>query len=162
MKSGLLIAVFLLLTGALAWQLAGNSQHTDYPRAWLGKPWQTELPADLDVKDSWRVYNMFATWCSPCLAEHPLLLVMQKNSGAPVIGIAWKDKQEAVNEWIATHGNPYHTLVIDEKGTMAIDAGIRGVPETFLVSPQNRIMLHRAGPIDAQWIAEAERLTREN
>ena len=77
------------------------------------------------------IVNFFASWCKPCLAEHPLLMEMKKK-GIKIIGINFRDDEENFKEWINEHGNPFEYILRDD-GTIAYEMGLIGVPETFFV-----------------------------
>ena len=77
------------------------------------------------------IVNFFASWCKPCLAEHPLLMEMKKK-GVKIIGINFRDDEENFKEWINEHGNPFEYILRDD-GTIAYEMGLIGVPETFFV-----------------------------
>ena len=77
------------------------------------------------------IVNFFASWCKPCLAEHPLLMEM-KNKGVKIIGINFRDDEENFKEWINEHGNPFEYILRDD-GTIAYEMGLIGVPETFFI-----------------------------
>ena len=77
------------------------------------------------------VVNFFASWCKPCLAEHPLLMEM-KRKGVKIIGINFRDDEENFKEWINEHGNPFEYILRDD-GTIAYEMGLIGVPETFFI-----------------------------
>ena len=77
------------------------------------------------------IVNFFASWCKPCLAEHPLLMEM-KRKGVKIIGINFRDDEENFKEWISEHGNPFEYILRDD-GTIAYEMGLIGVPETFFI-----------------------------
>ena len=77
------------------------------------------------------IVNFFASWCKPCLAEHPLLMKMKKK-GIKIIGINFRDDEENFKEWINEHGNPFEYILRDD-GTIAYEMGLIGVPETFFI-----------------------------
>ena len=77
------------------------------------------------------IVNFFASWCKPCLAEHPLLMEMKKK-GITIIGINFRDDEDNFKEWINEHGNPFEYVLRDD-GTIAYEMGLIGVPETFFI-----------------------------
>ena len=77
------------------------------------------------------IVNFFASWCKPCLAEHPLLMEMKKK-GVKIIGINFRDDEENFKEWINEHGNPFEYILRDD-GNIAYEMGLIGVPETFFI-----------------------------
>lgn len=93
------------------------------------------------------VLNVWASWCVPCLAEHPYVTQMARNSGVPVVGLNYKDKPEDATTWLARHGDPYTRIVADRDGRVGIDYGVYGVPETFIIDRAGIIRHKQIGPI---------------
>jgi cytochrome c biogenesis protein CcmG/thiol:disulfide interchange protein DsbE len=93
--------------------------------------------------------NIFASWCAACPQEHPVLTRITAE-GFPVYGIAWKDKPQDSRDWIAKWGNPYKAIAADEAGRTAIDLGVTGVPETFIVDRNGRVRFKQVGPISPE------------
>ena len=100
--------------------------------------------ADLNGKVS--LVNVFASWCVPCRAEHPVLNALAKSTDVPIYGINYKDKPEAARAWIAELGNPYARVGADD-GRVGIEWGVYGVPETFVVDREGRIRYKHVGPL---------------
>jgi cytochrome c biogenesis protein CcmG/thiol:disulfide interchange protein DsbE len=92
------------------------------------------------------IINVFASWCVPCLAEHPMLMSL-KAVGIPILGINWKDDTDKAKQWLKTHGDPFALVGTDPKGTAIVTLGITGVPETFVVDANGVIVFHRKGPL---------------
>mgnify|MGYP001024585596 CR=1 FL=1 len=92
------------------------------------------------------VVNFWASWCVPCIVEHPQLMRLSRD-GIPVLGINYKDRPDAAAAFLARHGNPYARLGRDEPGRVAIDWGVYGVPETYLLDRQGIIRWRYAGPM---------------
>ena len=86
---------------------------------------------DEDTLGEFYIVNFFASWCKPCLAEHPLLMEMKKK-GITIIGINFRDDEDNFKEWINEHGNPFEYILRDD-GTIAYEMGLIGVPETFFI-----------------------------
>jgi cytochrome c biogenesis protein CcmG/thiol:disulfide interchange protein DsbE len=97
--------------------------------------------------------NYFASWCAPCLAEHPLFERLKNREGATIIGIAWKDKPEATRAWLARLGDPFAKVGYDLDGKLALDWGLSGVPETYLIDGNGIVRLHFRGPITERDLA---------
>jgi cytochrome c biogenesis protein CcmG/thiol:disulfide interchange protein DsbE len=95
--------------------------------------------------------NFFASWCVPCVEEHPVLMDL-KQQGTPVWGIAYKDKPAATDALLAQRGDPYFRLARDEAGRAAIDWGITGVPESFLIDGQGIVRWHIALPLTPETV----------
>lgn len=93
------------------------------------------------------IVNMFASWCVPCRVEHPLLLRLAKEKGITIHGFAWKDKPEDVAKFLAELGSPYTRIGLDESGRAAIDWGVYGVPETYIIDASGRIRYKHVGPL---------------
>jgi cytochrome c biogenesis protein CcmG/thiol:disulfide interchange protein DsbE len=93
--------------------------------------------------------NFFASWCVPCVQEAPVLADLRR-AGVPIWGIAYKDRPDATDAFLARHGNPYVRLARDQLGLVAIDWGITGVPETYLIDGQAIVRWHLADPLTAE------------
>lgn len=93
------------------------------------------------------IINFWSSWCAPCLEEHPLLMQLAKSSGKKVYGVNYKDKPEAALRFLGQHGNPFHALGIDPKGRGAIEWGVYGMPETFIVNGRGEISYKHIGPL---------------
>jgi cytochrome c biogenesis protein CcmG/thiol:disulfide interchange protein DsbE len=91
--------------------------------------------------------NFFASWCVPCAAEQPQILKIGKAEGIAVFGVDYKDGQRAMQDFFAAHGNPYSALGIDYTGRIAIDWGVTGVPETFVVDGNGVVRLRIVGAV---------------
>ena len=94
------------------------------------------------------VLNVWASWCITCIIEHPYLTSLSKN-GIPVIGLNYKDEQEDAIIWLKKYGNPYQTILHEYKGNLALDLGVTGAPETFLIS-DGKVIAHYQGEVNDQ------------
>ena len=92
-----------------------------------------------------KIINLFASWCTPCIAELPELEKL--NDHLPVFGIAWRDSPEDLEKWLAEHGNPYQEIGIDKGLTFIWDLGITGVPTTLLLDKSQKIVYIHEGAI---------------
>jgi cytochrome c biogenesis protein CcmG/thiol:disulfide interchange protein DsbE len=90
--------------------------------------------------------NFFASWCTPCREEHPVLNALAQTKRVPIYGIDYKDKHDVALAWIAELGNPYARVGADN-GRVGIDWGVYGVPETFVVDRAGRIRYKHVGPL---------------
>jgi cytochrome c biogenesis protein CcmG/thiol:disulfide interchange protein DsbE len=88
--------------------------------------------------------NFFASWCIPCVQEAPVLMTL-KQQGTPIWGIAYKDRPDTAQEFLKQNGNPYTRIACDEPGTTAIDFGLYGVPETYVVDKSGIVRWRWAG-----------------
>ena len=95
------------------------------------------------------VLNVFASWCASCIMEHPELLAWKKGAGkhVPLIGMTWRDKPEATRAWLERMGNAYDQLGADEHGELAINLGLTGVPETYVIGADGKIAGVLRGPL---------------
>ena len=91
--------------------------------------------------------NVFASWCLPCRAEHPILMEMAKR--VPVHGIAYKDAPEASRAFLRELGDPYASIGVDRSGRAGLEWGVTGVPETFVVDADGKVAERIVGPLDA-------------
>ena len=98
-----------------------------------------------DLGDTY-IINVWASWCITCRVEHPYLMSLNKK-GIPVIGLNYKDEENDALEWLSKFGNPYKKIIHDYKGTLALDLGVTGAPETFLVN-NGKIIAHYQGEIN--------------
>ncbi len=95
------------------------------------------------------VVNVFASWCVPCRAEHPMLMELSR-TGANVVGIAYKDEPENTRRFLGQGGNPFARVGMDRSGRTGIDWGVTGVPETFVVRGDGTVAYRHWGPITPQ------------
>ena len=91
--------------------------------------------------------NFFATWCKPCRDEHVYIKKFAVKDELRIIGINYKDNPEKAIEWLERLGNPYSDIPIDKNGRIAIDWGVYGIPETFVVGADKIIKYRHVGPI---------------
>ncbi len=92
--------------------------------------------------------NVWASWCAPCRDEHPYLVRLSADKRISVVGINYKDTEENARAFLARFGNPYAAIGVDRAGRAAIEWGVYGVPETFIVGRDGRILHKQIGPID--------------
>lgn len=139
----------------------------DVPSALVGKTFPAfDLP-DLMSEQRYQqnlmtgkvqLVNVWGTWCVSCKIEHPYL-VQKAAEGVSVIGISYKDDDEAARRWLNDLGNPYAAVVVDAEGLLALDLGVTGAPETFIVDAQGIIRYKFTGVITAaNWAVIAEQM----
>lgn len=92
--------------------------------------------------------NIFASWCITCRVEHPVFMKLAKEKRVEIIGLAWKDKPDELKIWLEELGNPYTTIADDRIGRTAIDLGVTGAPETFVIDKKGRIRFKHTGAVD--------------
>lgn len=95
------------------------------------------------------VVNFFASWCVPCVQEHPHLIRLREQTGVRILGVNHKDPIPGGRRFLGRYGNPYAAVGVDDTGRVAIEWGVYGMPETFVVDGQGRIAVKHVGPIDA-------------
>ena len=93
------------------------------------------------------VLNVFGSWCVACLVEHPLLMELRDDDRFLLAGVNWRDRPENARRWLARHGDPYGLIVADPVSRLAIDLGVAGAPETYIVDREGRIRFKHVGPI---------------
>jgi cytochrome c biogenesis protein CcmG, thiol:disulfide interchange protein DsbE len=145
----------LVMAGFFGWSLVSGRDPASIGSVMVGRPAPT-LPQSLGeglIKSRPVLVNFFASWCAPCLAEHPMFERLKSREGAVIIGIAWKDKPEATRAWLARLGDPFTKLGFDQDGKIALDWGLSGVPETYLIDAQGIVRLHFRGPITERDLA---------
>ncbi|HTV45648.1 MAG TPA: DsbE family thiol:disulfide interchange protein [Stellaceae bacterium] len=94
--------------------------------------------------------NFFASWCLPCREEQGALMALAHRQGVTLDGIAYKDERAASRRFLAEFGNPYARVAVDRDGTTAINFGVYGVPETYVIDPSGRIRYRAVGPLSPQ------------
>ena len=109
----------------------------------LDQPAQTFTQKEM-LGNVW-VLNVWASWCPPCLVEHPVVTELAKS--VPVVGLNYKDAREDALPWLARNGNPYQLSVYDASGRIAIDYGVYGVPETYVIDRKGVIRYKHIGPL---------------
>lgn len=140
---GLLVAVFAvalkrapekqLVQSALIGKPAPGFELPD-----LADPTRTVRFADLD--DRWTLVNVWGTWCVECRVEHPVLLDIGRQGTVNIVGLNYKDDPTEARAWLNELGNPYSVVAMDQEGRAALDWGVYGAPETFLVNPEGIIV----------------------
>jgi cytochrome c biogenesis protein CcmG/thiol:disulfide interchange protein DsbE len=106
--------------------------------------------ASADMAGQVWVFNVWASWCTPCRQEHPLWNAFARKQLVPLIGLNYKDKGDAARGWLAELGDPYQVNVVDADGRLGIDFGVYGVPETFVIDKKGVIRFKHIGPITAE------------
>ncbi len=111
----------------------------------LGDPdWKV---ASADLAGRPYLINVWATWCGGCREEHDTLLAIARQQALPMIGLNWKDDRALALQWLSQLGNPYAAVAFDPEGGTAIDWGVYGAPETFLVGADGKVMQKQIGPL---------------
>ncbi|MBB5573972.1 MULTISPECIES: DsbE family thiol:disulfide interchange protein [Rhizobium] len=116
----------------------------------------SNLPALTDdaIKGKLTLVNVFASWCLPCREEHPVLKQLAKDGRLNIVAINYKDTSENALRFLGELGNPYSAIGIDPNGSAAIDWGVYGIPESYLVGPDGTILYKQVGPFTANSLKE--------
>ena len=151
-------ALPLVVLALLAALFAGYALHHDphvNPSALVGQPLPDLVLAPLDGGPPRRLraearpatlVNFYASWCAPCAEEHPALLALRAE-GVQIIGVAYKDQPDNTKAMLARLGDPFAETLKDSDGHAGVEFGISGVPETFLVGPDGRVLAKHTGPL---------------
>ncbi len=111
-------------------------------------------------KNSFYILNIWASWCVPCRKEHSLLMELSKNQSIKLIGLNYRDNLENAKKFINELGNPYSQILIDNDGTLGIEFGAYGVPETFIIDKDKKIIKKIIGPINQEILKEIKLLIK--
>jgi len=149
------LSLFAALTLVLL--LGLDKDPTELPSALVGEPFpEFTLPSlqDPDLALSKQDFagdvvlvNVWATWCFACRIEHPSLNALAEQ-GVKIVGLNYKDQRDAAKLWLLERGNPYGFNIFDNQGSLGIDLGVYGAPETYLVDAQGIIRHRRVGVVD--------------
>ncbi len=152
------VMIFALLALMLGWGLTSNPR--EIPSALIDKPVpQFSLPpvqgrtlglSSSDLVGEVSLVNVFASWCVACREEHPLFMRMKADGDVPIHGLDYKDPPDSAAKWLDTWGDPYTRTGADLNGRVAIDWGVYGVPETFVITKAGRIAHKHIGPLTPQ------------
>jgi len=105
-------------------------------------------------EDVFYIVNIWASWCVPCRTEHPLLMELSKNQSVKLIGLNYRDNSNNAKKFINEFGNPYSQLIVDNEGTLSVEFGAYGVPETFIIDKNKKIIRKFIGPINKEIVEE--------
>lgn len=154
------LGIFLVLLVFLGIGLQRDPQ--EIPSPFIGKAapaftlTQLESPqksfSPRDMQGQVWLLNVWASWCTSCREEHPVLLAFSKEAGVPIVGLNYKDARNDGQQWLSRFGNPYQVSAFDSDGRVGIDYGVYGVPETFVIDQQGVVRLKHTGPITPEVI----------
>ncbi|MBE0577931.1 DsbE family thiol:disulfide interchange protein [Devosia sp.] len=152
------LAVAATLVIVLAWGL--NRDPSNLPSTLLGKAVPDfDLPpvqgrtlglSGTDLKGEVSLVNVFASWCVACREEHPLFMKLTAQGTVPLHGLNYKDQPDDAAKWLDSLGDPYRRTGADVSGRVAIDWGVYGVPETFVIGADGRIAYKHIGPVSEE------------
>ena len=156
-RLGLLLPLLLFLGLAVLLGIGLMLNPREVPSPLIGKPVPAfDLPpvegrtlglSSADLKGEVSLVNVFASWCTACREEHPLLMELKKNGIVPIHGLNYKDKPNDAESWLNELGDPYTRTGADFNGRVGIEWGVYGVPETFVVDRNGRIAYKLIGPL---------------
>lgn len=155
------LALFLALAAIFLAQLLSGRDSATIPSALIGQPAPaTELPpvegmdlpglSSASFPGQVTLVNVWASWCAPCREEHPLLMALAQDGRFRVVGLNYKDQPANARRFLGDLGNPYSAIGTDRNGRAAILWGVYGVPETFLVGRDGKILYKHVGPFTPQ------------
>lgn len=162
------LLIFVVLASVLYWGLGRDPGAM--PSALVDRPVPTfslpslENPEQILTESLFTgrvtLLNVWATWCISCRVEHPFLLRLA-GEGIEIVGLNYKDDGDAARTWLADKGNPYSHNIVDAQGTLGIDLGVFGAPETYVVDRAGIIRFKFVGVIDDRiWAREIEPVYR--
>ncbi|MBD0413977.1 DsbE family thiol:disulfide interchange protein [Oryzicola mucosus] len=155
------LLVFTALAGVFLMQLLSGRDIAAVPSALIGQAAPvTSLPPlegmqlpgleSRDLAGKVTLVNVWASWCAPCREEHPVLLALSQDKRFSIAGLNYKDKPENARRFLGDLGNPFSAIGVDQNGRTAIDWGVYGVPETFLIGKDGKILFKHVGPLSPQ------------
>ena len=148
---------FLIIVSIFFYLLIVDRNPSEIPSNLIGKTvpfFETEslfknkkFISSEEFKNEIVLVNFFATWCKPCRDEHKYIKKLSSKKKLRIIGINYKDDPEKANAWLKDLGNPYSDVPLDKNGRIAIDWGVYGIPETFVINSDGIIKYRHVGPI---------------
>lgn len=155
-------AIFAVVVGFLAVGLTLNPREVPSPLVGRSVP-DFSLPqlhepdkafSPKEMRGHVWLFNVWASWCSGCQEEHPVLMKLAKEGEVPIYGMDYKDRRDEALTWLRRHGNPYPITAVDESGRVGIDYGVYGVPETYVIDKAGVIRYKQIGPVDADTLQQ--------
>jgi cytochrome c biogenesis protein CcmG/thiol:disulfide interchange protein DsbE len=153
-------AAFVALAVLFAFGLNPKRDIHALPSPLIGKPAPefaltdvldaNRIVSNSTLKGQVYVLNVWATWCVPCREEHEALLAISQTHLVPLIGLNWKDNRDRSKLWLQQLGNPYQAVGFDGDGRAAIDWGVYGAPETYLIGKDGQVLFKFISPITEQ------------
>jgi cytochrome c biogenesis protein CcmG/thiol:disulfide interchange protein DsbE len=170
-RLALFVPLALFIGLSLVLLLGLDKDPTELPSALVGEPFPAfNLPSledeqgtltEQDLKGDVLLVNVWATWCFACRIEHPMLNELSQQ-GVKIVGLNYKDQRAGAKAWLVERGNPYQFNIFDAQGSLGIDLGVYGAPETYLVDAEGIIRHRRVGVVDERvWNAEFRALYKQ-
>jgi len=157
--------VFLGLAALFFFGMLGSGDRNALPSTLIGKPapalalepLEGAVFGDAELRSGGvTLVNFWASWCGPCRDEHPVLEALAED-GVTIYGVNYKDKPQNALRFLDQLGDPYAAIAADPDGRAAIEWGVYGVPETFVVDGEGRIVLRHPGPLTPEIVARTLR-----
>ncbi|MBL4870008.1 MAG: DsbE family thiol:disulfide interchange protein [Robiginitomaculum sp.] len=152
-----LVPLFIFLALSIAFGFGLTKDPRKLPSQLIDRPFPEFLLPDLMDEENTldnsylqgqvTLVNIFGSWCVACDQEHPMLMKLSREGDIAILGVDWRDTREDGLRWLARGGNPYGRVVFDEHSKLAIDLGVTGAPESFLVDKKGQIRYKYIGPI---------------
>lgn len=165
MRALLPLAIFVAVLAFLAVGLKGDPR--ELPSALIDKPAPSfalttlatprspeRILGSADLRGQVWVLNVWASWCTACRLEHPLLVDFARTNTVPIYGLNYKDAPADAQRWLANFGDPYQHSFSDRDGRVGMDFGVYGAPETFVIDAAGRVRFKHVGPITPEVLQE--------
>lgn len=154
------LTIFGIMLGFLAVGLTLNPREIPSPLVGKAAPVfslpqlheQDKVFSPDDMKGQVWLLNFWASWCSGCRTEHPVLMDLANSGLVPIYGVDYKDQRGEALAWLKEWGNPYPIVAVDAVGKVGIDYGVYGVPETYVIDKQGLIRYKQIGPLDDETV----------
>jgi cytochrome c biogenesis protein CcmG/thiol:disulfide interchange protein DsbE len=164
------LAIFVVVAAMFAFALRSGDP-SKLPSALIGRPVPQTAFAPLEglvvggravpgfsgadlARGKVSVVNFWASWCKPCIDEHPLLVELRSRTAVDIFGVNYKDQTTAARRFLGRYGNPFTAVGVDGNGRNAIEWGVYGMPETFVVDGRGEIAFKHVGPISNESLVE--------
>ena len=138
-------------------KMSENQIFTDFEVVGLIEEKQINFNEVLTGKNFYLI-NIWSSWCEPCKDESEYLLELKKNTPVMMIGINYKDNKKNALNFLKLYGDPFDEIFIDKQGTIAINFGAYGVPETFLINSENKVLKKYVGPLNDKDVYEIKKI----
>lgn len=156
------LAIFGIMVGFLAVGLTLNPREIPSPLVGKEAPAfslpqlheQDKVFSRKDLEGQVWLLNFWASWCSGCKTEHPVLMQLAQSGAVPIYGLDYKDQRDEALAWLNRWGNPYPLVGVDLAGRVGIDYGVYGVPETYVIDKQGVIRYKQIGPVNDEVLAK--------
>jgi cytochrome c biogenesis protein CcmG/thiol:disulfide interchange protein DsbE len=155
------LALLLMVVAVSAFLLLRGGERDTFQAGLVGRPVPTyaltrlgggELVTSDATRGRAHLINVFASWCTPCRAEHPLLMALEER-GVEIVGVAYKDEAEDTARFLGELGDPFRTVGMDPDGRLGLELGITGAPETYVIGADGVVRAVHRGPLTEDVVA---------